>query len=73
VQRQERQLERVRALEETRIPESIDYGAVAGLSTEVREKLSRHRPGSLGQASRLSGVTPTAVAALSVHLRRATV
>ena len=73
VQRQERQLERVRALEETRIPESIDYDAVAGLSIEVREKLTRHRPVSLGQASRLSGVTPTAVAALSIHLRRASV
>jgi len=73
VQRQERQIERGRALEETRIPDTIDYGAIAGLSIEVREKLARHRPGSLGQASRLSGVTPTAVAALSVHLRRSSV
>jgi tRNA uridine 5-carboxymethylaminomethyl modification enzyme len=71
IQRHEAEFERMRGLETTEIPESIDYTSIAGLSTEVREKLLRNRPGSLGQASRLSGVTPSAVAALAVHLRRA--
>jgi tRNA uridine 5-carboxymethylaminomethyl modification enzyme len=71
IQRQEAEFERMRGLEETRIPAAIDYASIAGLSTEVREKLLRNRPGSLGQASRLSGITPSAVTALAVHLRRA--
>ncbi len=71
IQRHEAEFDRMRGLEATRIPESIDYTSIAGLSTEVREKLLRNRPGSLGQASRLSGITPSAVAALAVHLRRA--
>jgi tRNA uridine 5-carboxymethylaminomethyl modification enzyme len=71
IQRQEAEFDRVRGLEATRIPESIDYASIAGLSTEAREKLLRNRPGSLGQASRLSGITPSAVTVLALHLRRA--
>jgi tRNA uridine 5-carboxymethylaminomethyl modification enzyme len=71
IQRQEAEFDRMRGLEATRIPESIDYASIAGLSTEAREKLLRNRPGSLGQASRLSGITPSAVTALALHLRRA--
>ncbi len=70
IDRQERQVEQLRKTEGFRIPESIDYLHVHGLSNEVREKLSRVRPVSLGQASRISGVTPAAIMALQVHIKR---
>ena len=70
IHRQERQTEKLKRMEGSRIPEDMDYGAVHGFSTEVREKLSRVRPISLGQASRISGVTPAALMALQVHLKR---
>jgi tRNA uridine 5-carboxymethylaminomethyl modification enzyme len=52
------------------LPDDLDYGAVGGLSTEMREKLSRARPANLGQASRLEGVTPAALTALLAHVRK---
>jgi tRNA uridine 5-carboxymethylaminomethyl modification enzyme len=52
------------------LPAELDYAQVAGLSHEVRQKLSRHRPQTLGQASRLAGVTPAAISLLLVHLRK---
>ncbi len=52
------------------MPESLDYGQVSGLSNEVREKLARIRPVSIGQAARISGVTPAAVSLLLVHLKK---
>jgi tRNA uridine 5-carboxymethylaminomethyl modification enzyme len=70
IDRQLRDVERFRSMEREAIPPGLEYGAVHGLSAEVREKLSRLRPVSLGQASRISGVTPAAMAALMVHLRR---
>jgi tRNA uridine 5-carboxymethylaminomethyl modification enzyme len=48
----------------------MDYAGLAGLSTEVIEKLTQVRPRSLGQASRISGVTPAAISALQIHLRK---
>ncbi|MBC8420448.1 MAG: tRNA uridine-5-carboxymethylaminomethyl(34) synthesis enzyme MnmG [Desulfobacteraceae bacterium] len=72
IDRQERQVEKLKRMEEVRLPEDMDYLAVHGLSTEVREKLGRIRPISLGQASRISGVTPAAIMALQVHLKRKT-
>jgi tRNA uridine 5-carboxymethylaminomethyl modification enzyme len=48
----------------------MDYQAIHGFTTEVREKLTRVRPISLGQASRISGITPAALMALQVHLKR---
>lgn len=69
IDRQVRQVEKMKRMESVRLPEHVDYGAVHGLSTEVREKLSRVRPLSLGQASRISGVTPAAIMALQVHLK----
>ncbi len=57
-------------LEETALPDDLDYGTVAGLSSEVVEKLSRIRPASLGQAGRISGVTPAAVDCLEIHLHK---
>jgi tRNA uridine 5-carboxymethylaminomethyl modification enzyme len=53
-----------------RIPADFDYDAVPGLSNEIRQKLKEVRPRSLGQASRLSGVTPAAVAVLMVYVKR---
>jgi tRNA uridine 5-carboxymethylaminomethyl modification enzyme len=70
IHRQERQTEKLKRMEGSRIPEDMDYGSVHGFTTEVREKLSRVRPISLGQASRISGVTPAALMALQVHLKR---
>ena len=70
IERQRGQIAKQRAREDLRIPDAIDYARVRGLSTEVREKLSRHRPESVGQAGRISGVTPAAISLLLVHLRR---
>lgn len=70
IRRQERQVEKLRRMEAVHLPESMDYDAVHGLSTEVCEKLSRVKPISLGQAGRISGVTPAALMAIQVHLRK---
>ncbi len=67
--RQQREIERFRRLEAVRIPSGIDYFRIPGLSTEVREKLMSRRPATLGQASRMEGITPAAVAALFVFLK----
>jgi tRNA uridine 5-carboxymethylaminomethyl modification enzyme len=69
IRRQAEMVERFKRLEEATIPEGIDYAAVTGLSTEVRERLSAVRPRSLGQAARMPGVTPAAIALIAVHLR----
>jgi len=69
IERQLEQVERFRNLEEVRIPEAFDYAGLASLSREVVEKLERVRPQTLGQASRISGVTPAAIAILAVLLR----
>jgi len=52
------------------LPESVDYAVIGGLSTEMKEKLLRHRPATLGQAARIPGVTPAALQALLAHVRR---
>jgi tRNA uridine 5-carboxymethylaminomethyl modification enzyme len=70
VARQERLVERSRTMEQVVLPTDFDYAGVIGLSHEVREKLLHVRPLSLGQASRISGVTPAAVSLLAIHLRR---
>lgn len=56
--------------ESTRLPEALDYDEVSGLSIEVRQKLEAQRPETVGQASRISGVTPAAISLLLVHLKR---
>jgi len=56
--------------EDVRLPDELDYAKIAALSFEVRQKLSKHRPETLGQASRISGVTPAAVSLLLVHLKK---
>jgi tRNA uridine 5-carboxymethylaminomethyl modification enzyme len=70
VDRQLEEVRRRRELEDLRLPEAIDYQQVHGLSVEVRQKLARHRPESIGQAARISGVTPAAISLLLVHLKR---
>ena len=70
IQRQEEEVERNRRHEETALPDDIDYSTVRGLSTEVVEKLSLHRPVNLGQASRIQGITPAAISLLRVHLKK---
>ncbi len=70
IRRQEREIERMKRLEATRIPEDFDYSKVPGLSEEAREKLSRIRPRSLGQVGRISGLTPAAVTAVAIQLRK---
>lgn len=68
LQQQRRQVERLRGSDEQRIPASFRYEGIAGLSKEIQEKLSRVRPETLGQASRIPGVTPAAIALLDVYL-----
>lgn len=70
IDRQLQEVEKFKRLEARRIPEEIDYGAIPGLSNEVRQKLSVVRPISIGQASRISGVTPAALSILLVYLER---
>ncbi len=70
IERQEQEIERQRRSEALSLPADLDYGRVAGLSTEVRQRLAAARPDTLGQASRLPGVTPAAVSVLLVHLKR---
>ena len=69
ITRQTGEAERMHDLEDALLPEGIDYARVPGLSHEAREKLGRQRPRSLGQASRIAGVTPVAVSLLMVHLK----
>ncbi|MGB5082142.1 MAG: tRNA uridine-5-carboxymethylaminomethyl(34) synthesis enzyme MnmG [Burkholderiales bacterium] len=70
VARQRDEIARGERFENLVLPGELDYASVRGLSHEVRQKLSLHRPETLGQASRISGVTPAAISLLRVHLRR---
>ena len=69
--RQQADVDAFRRDENLRLPVDLDYGAIGGLSNEVREKLVRVRPLTLGQAARIEGVTPGAITALLAHVRRA--
>jgi len=68
--RQRAQVERFRKLEEKKIPPDLDFASIPGLSTEVREKLCAVQPTSLGQAARISGMTPSAITLLLIHLTK---
>jgi len=70
IQRQQEDVARQAQYENTVLPKDIDYCQVKGLSNEVQQKLNQHKPETLGQASRISGVTPAAVSLLLVHLKR---
>jgi len=72
IERQQDEIERTRRHEELAMPCDLDYLALGGLSNEVRQRLAEIRPATLGQAARVSGVTPAAISILLVHLRRLT-
>jgi len=70
IKKQMKTVERFKHIENIRIPPDIHYDVIAGLSTEIKEKLKRFGPVSLGQANRISGVTPAAISILMVYLRK---
>src|SRR5574337_743337 len=70
IDRQKDEVQRAAHYEQLRLPPELDYMQVAALSIEVRQKLQKHRPETLGQASRISGVTPAAISLLLVHLKK---
>jgi tRNA uridine 5-carboxymethylaminomethyl modification enzyme len=70
IDKQADHVQRAAAYEHLRLPEDLDYAQISALSFEVRQKLAQHRPETLGQASRISGVTPAAMSLLLVHLKK---
>ena len=70
IQRQLKEVERFENLERIKLPVDLDYAKINGLSREIKEKLNRFKPLNLGQASRISGVTPAAISILMVYLRK---
>jgi tRNA uridine 5-carboxymethylaminomethyl modification enzyme len=70
IARQQEEIDRQHAYESQVIPESIDFDGVTSLSYEVRQKLRTHKPETVGQASRISGMTPAAISLLMIHLKR---
>lgn len=70
IARQQEEIARRDQLEDVRLPQDIDYALVSGLSKEVQQRLNQHRPETLGQASRIQGMTPAAISLLHVHLKR---
>ncbi len=70
INRQQTEINRTQRYENLRLPDYVDYGLVSGLSNEVSEKLKKQRPETLGQASRIPGVTPAAISLLLVHLKK---
>src|SRR5262245_36068562 len=70
IERQHDEVKRRLALDSTRLPVDVDYSAVRGLSVEAQQKLNRFKPETIGQAARISGITPAAISLLLVHLKR---
>lgn len=70
IARQQEEVKKHQAYEQTSIPQDLDYDEIASLSFEVRQKLKAHRPETVGQASRISGITPAAISLLLIHLKR---
>jgi tRNA uridine 5-carboxymethylaminomethyl modification enzyme len=70
IERQQDEIDRQRRNEETQLPANLNYAGIAGLSTEVRQKLAEIQPATVGQAARIPGVTPAAVSILLVHLKK---
>ena len=68
--RQQQEIDKASRHEQTELPDTLDYTEVRGLSNEVSQKLTQHRPATIGQASRISGITPAAISLLLVHLKR---
>ena len=72
IDRQQREIAKHAKQERVRLPEDIDYALVDGLSNEARQRLEATRPVTIGQASRLEGMTPSAVSLLLIHLKKRT-
>ncbi|MFC2971255.1 tRNA uridine-5-carboxymethylaminomethyl(34) synthesis enzyme MnmG [Azotobacter bryophylli] len=70
IDRQQDEIARLRASEDIRLPEELDYASISGLSKEIQHKLGQARPQTLGQASRIPGVTPAAISLLLIHLKK---
>ena len=70
IERQQDEIARHRGQEDLRLPAGLDYRSVRGLSAEVQQKLNLHQPETIGQAARISGITPAAISLLLVHLKR---
>ncbi|MCX8145803.1 MAG: tRNA uridine-5-carboxymethylaminomethyl(34) synthesis enzyme MnmG [Azovibrio sp.] len=70
IDRQQEEVARLAAYEATRLPDDLDFSQVPGLSREVQQKLAQHKPETLGQASRIQGITPAAISLLLIYLKR---
>jgi tRNA uridine 5-carboxymethylaminomethyl modification enzyme len=70
IDRQRDDVVRAAHYEKLKLPQDLDYMQVGALSIEARQKLSRHRPETLGQASRISGITPATISLLTIHLKK---
>jgi tRNA uridine 5-carboxymethylaminomethyl modification enzyme len=70
VERQSTEIERLKREADTALPHDFDYRSVTGLSNELREKLARIRPDDIGQAARISGMTPAAISLLLIHVKK---
>ncbi len=70
IRKEEEMVQKMGRLEEVRLHENFDYRAITSLSIEARDKLARHKPRTIGQASRISGVSPADVSVLLIHLGR---
>ena len=70
MERQKNEVARTSELEDLELPAGIDYTLVRGLSFEARQKLTAHAPNTIGEASRIAGVTPASISLLLVHLKR---
>jgi len=68
--RQQQEIDKASQHQQTELPEALDYAEVRGLSNEACQKLAQHRPTTIGQAGRISGITPAAISLLLVHLKR---
>ena len=70
IDKQRREVERFASMEGKRLPEDIDYGAIKGIRLEAAQKLQKFRPQSIGQAARISGISPADISVLLVYLSR---
>jgi tRNA uridine 5-carboxymethylaminomethyl modification enzyme len=70
IDRQQDEIAKLRASEDTKLPDDLDYASISGLSKEIQFKLGNTRPATLGQASRIPGVTPAAISLLLIHLKK---
>jgi tRNA uridine 5-carboxymethylaminomethyl modification enzyme len=70
IERQQEEVDRSARQEDTRLPQDIDYAKISGLSIEAQQKLAKHQPETLGQAARISGITPATISVLMVYAKR---